>query len=71
MTQPREISGPVKTRAQAETNGQLWELAGAQEDALVLSNEDKERIRQFVKDAVTIYEKSQKKACGPLNWRCW
>lgn len=50
LTQPTEIEGPVKTRGDAEKNGDLWEFAGQAEDAVNSCNLDKTRLKKAVKD---------------------
>lgn len=46
LTAPTVIEGPVKSRRDAETTGQLWNFAGQAEAAVLSCNLDKELLRE-------------------------
>lgn len=45
LTAPTEIEGPVRTRADAADNGELWNFAGQAEAATLRCNVDKAELR--------------------------
>jgi hypothetical protein len=48
LTAPCVIEGPISTRSEAETNGELWNFAGQAEAANHSCNRDKELLRQGI-----------------------
>lgn len=48
LTAPCTIEGPVQTRGDARTNGELWRFSGQAEAAVVRCNRDKELLRQAI-----------------------
>lgn len=46
LTAPCEIEGPIQTRGEAQTNGDLWRFSGQAEAAVIRCNRDKELLRQ-------------------------
>lgn len=71
LTEPTRVEGPIQTRDQAETNGELWLLSGRQEDALGLANRDKARVRLFTLDALETLRAARQPDCRWWDWRCW
>lgn len=70
MTEPRRVEGPLKSRADAEVTGDLWTLAGKQEDVIFLSEGDKARVRDFVSEAVQAITLSYAQPCRWWQFGC-
>lgn len=70
LTEPTVVEGAIKKRKDAITNGDLWTLSGRQDDALVVANDDKLRVRQFVADATAAIERGRRPACKAWNFVC-
>jgi hypothetical protein len=64
LTEPREVEGAIKSRADAKLTGELWTLAGHQEDAFVLSEGDKVRVREFVTESIQLITNAH----NPCKW---
>lgn len=67
----RELEGPIVTRSDAATGGELWDLSLRQELALEASEADKllalEYLRRVAEKAKQLDRLAQ---CGPWSWLC-
>lgn len=70
LTEPRKPAGPIRYRADAVTNEDLWKLAGNLEDWGELSEGDKERVRKFVDESTRAIEGARQPACTWYDIRC-
>jgi len=70
LTKPTEVSGDIKTRSQAVTNGDLWKLSDRQEDAIKKANSDKEQVRDFVTKSLEAMAEERAKKCSFYQFRC-
>ena len=70
LTEAREVEGPIKKRADAKLTGDLWTLAGHQEDVIVLSEGDKVRVRDFVSEAIRLITLNHQPPCKWWQFGC-
>lgn len=70
LTKPRPVTGPTQRRADAATNGELWQYAGAREDQAELSEGDKARVQDFVQDSIAAMKLARIGACGWFDFAC-
>lgn len=70
IAKKREPVGVIKRSEDAERNGDAWNLLLDVEDALFMSEDDKQRLVQFVIDATHVIERSRAPACKWWQWGC-
>lgn len=70
LAQPREPQGQVQHPEDAATTEQSWNLLLELDDIKYLSNVDKQRIYQFVDDAVQAIAKSRQTVCRWYQLQC-
>ena len=70
LTQKTEVQGSITKRSEAVTNGDLWLYTGRQEDALKLSNSDKEQVRIFVLKSLDAMAEERAAKCSFWQFSC-
>lgn len=70
LTQKTEVQGAIKKRADAVTNGELWQLSGRQDDALLVCNSDKVLVSDFVGGALEAMAEERAAKCSFWQFDC-
>jgi hypothetical protein len=70
LSEPRQVAGDVQRLEDAKTSGEAFRYAMNLEDALYLSNADKERTQRFVEKALDAIIASRDPRCRFWQLAC-